>query len=249
MTVLAIIDIGYEYDGKWCRLTDWFKAFLYFERIVEQTIHQKDFYNHGVVPDDDKEKERFMRLQGRYLVPMIRHQMDRNGDRRGSNQEETERVEVEVEDDRRYVDALFEHFCDSKRDWINLTCIEEERESMHPSLDGILFRNKSNEIDDENIKLIFPNLKQFKNAMGYWIQLGVEEESVHTPVTEAKYEDGDDDQDEDQWSQYDITPEPSNITPRISSMPDLTAGVSMMQTRPASKKKNQRRTSFKNDTV
>eukprot|EP01083_Nonionella_stella_P073086 197384_1 len=154
MTVLAVIDIQYQNGREMHKTGKHAKVFLYFERIVEQTIHNKSYYNYDLVSPKEQEK---------YLLPLIEHQMQRNryGDKVDDRKQE-------------YLFALFEHFCDSKQEYINLTCINDEMQHMHPSIKHIFFKqNKANnvkwEINDGNLKLIFPKLKGYKNYLGYWI--------------------------------------------------------------------------------
>ena len=110
-----------------------------------------------------------MELQRTHLVPMIKHQMKRsNGEVNGTK----------IDESKQYLYSLFEHFCDSKRDYVNLTCIKDKDElkCMHPKLKQILFNQTCKDkyddgINVDNIKLIFPNCRQLKNNMGYWIKL------------------------------------------------------------------------------
>ena len=71
-------------------------------------------------------------------------------------------------------------FCDNKKDFIDLCCINEEISSMNKTVQNILFGNikfedKSSQnpteykINNKNLKFIFPNLMEYKNPMGYWI--------------------------------------------------------------------------------
>eukprot|EP01083_Nonionella_stella_P081885 225813_1 len=174
MTVLAIIDIGYEgRKGKWVQLTNAFQLLLYFEKIIEQSEHQRAFYNYGARPPK--------KAQTNILVPLIRHQMRRNGGDREEKKQHDDDV-ADVKEDKQYLYCLFEHFCDSKREYLNLKCINDERQAMSKSLQRILFEIHGDhegaggdeddvQIHRANIKLIFPNLKQYKNHMGYWITL------------------------------------------------------------------------------
>ncbi len=165
MTTLAITDIGSTFNGEWKWLGPYIKGLLYFERITEQTVHQIKYYNYGFVTREKQKK---------YLIPLIKHQMNRN-----NNSNELKLKGINNDDEKKYVYSLFEHFCDSKNDYINLTCIENEKEKMdESSLKDILFKktktNKNIEykdINDKNIKLIFPHLRQYKNYMNYWVKL------------------------------------------------------------------------------
>eukprot|EP01083_Nonionella_stella_P012289 34860_1 len=160
MTVLAVVDIQYSHQGKPISIEDYVLSFLYFERIIEQSIHNKRDYNYGV---NIKKKQ-----QRKYLFPMIRHQMTRNG-------YDARHEENISKDDHEYLYALFEHFCDSKQEYINLTCINDEVEQMDECIQRILFKvNDENviikwEINDANLQLIFPNIKGYKNYLRYWV--------------------------------------------------------------------------------
>eukprot|EP01083_Nonionella_stella_P004799 13992_1 len=166
MTVLAVVDIEY-----WTRAADGQRqcvslgtnaqVFLYFERIVEQTIHNKNYYNYGFVKKE---------IQRRYLLPLIKHQMQLNGWERPDR-----KPPKEIDEQHQYLYALFQHFCDSKRDYINLTCIKDEIETMDKSIQSVLFKQNGTasvklEINNENIRYIFPKLKGYKNHWEYWIQ-------------------------------------------------------------------------------
>eukprot|EP01083_Nonionella_stella_P004800 13996_1 len=158
MTVLAVVDIQYRSGRQMKAIGTYALGFLYFERIVEQTIHNKDYYNYGFVTKTQQRK---------YLLPLIQHQMQRN---------RQNHVSVAVGDEKQedeYVYALFEHFCDSKREYINLTCINDEIEQMDDSIQCIFFKtNEENvqwEINDENVQLIFPKINGYKHHLGYWI--------------------------------------------------------------------------------
>eukprot|EP01083_Nonionella_stella_P139838 427460_1 len=127
MTVLAVVDIQYRKGTKLIALGKYALVFLYFERIVEQTIHNKSYYNYGSVSKRD---------QRNYLLPLIEHQMQRNGYGDGHSEDDEEKKEDKDE----YLYALFEHFCDSKHEYINLTCISEEIEEMNESIQCIFFK-------------------------------------------------------------------------------------------------------------
>eukprot|EP01084_Bolivina_argentea_P249777 418288_1 len=69
MTVLSILDIYVPSDNKWDGYGGYIKSILYFERITEQTVHQKDYYNYGIV--NQKNKEKWLQIQQDYLLPLI----------------------------------------------------------------------------------------------------------------------------------------------------------------------------------
>eukprot|EP01084_Bolivina_argentea_P277937 474682_1 len=75
----------------------------------------------------------------------------------------------------KYVFELFEHFCDNKeRKFIDFSCINAERNTMDQSLQKILFKKNQNhqyEINQNNITAIFPNVEQYKNPLGHWIEI------------------------------------------------------------------------------
>eukprot|EP01083_Nonionella_stella_P279631 951219_1 len=163
MTVLSIINIYNTSDNAWQGYSDYVCAFLYFERIVEQTNQQKHHYNYGQMTAEKQEE---------YLVPLIEYQMNK------SNRKQEELMKVPE-----YVRVLFAYFCDSKRDYIDLSCINEEIPSMVESLTEILFKDikfacaqkdeprivQEYKINNQNIKRIFPNLVEYKNHMSNWI--------------------------------------------------------------------------------
>lgn len=170
MTTLAIVDIYSVFDGQWEWMTPHIQSLLYFERIIEQTVHQTAYYNHGGTLNRQKQRK--------YLVPLIKHQMARTRSGRifRGNINESGVSEQEL-----YARRLFEHFCDSKVESIDLTLIEEERNGMDESLINILWTKVTSKriprsISSENIMLIFPNLKQYKNSMDYWVRLKRDDE-------------------------------------------------------------------------
>merc|ERR1711933_218415 len=103
----------------------------------------RDHYNYGELPAKD---------QNEYLVPLIKHQMKRNGfDDENENKQKTKIPN--------YIKVLFEYFCDDKKDHIDLSCINEEISDMHSSLQNILFYEKERQqwkIDNIKLKRIFP---------------------------------------------------------------------------------------------
>eukprot|EP01083_Nonionella_stella_P301824 1037691_1 len=152
MTVLAIINIT-ESGGKDC--SKYMKCMLYFERIIEQNIHNKDFYNYGVITEDTKEK--WMDRQQRYLLPLIRSKMDN--------------IQKKIP---QYVFDLFANFCDKQTAFIDLSCIQYEKQFMCDALQNILFDERQM-IHHDNIKKIFSNITQYKNDHGYWVDLAAYE--------------------------------------------------------------------------
>ena len=116
-------------------------------------------------------------------MPLLLHQMKRNGYKEEEKAiEKTDHVDLR---EYKYVCTLFEYFCDSKRDYIDLSCINEEIKKMDKSLQQILFEDiKVDEhtkavheykINDKNIKYVFPHLVEYKNHMSYWIYVGDKE--------------------------------------------------------------------------
>eukprot|EP01083_Nonionella_stella_P004798 13991_1 len=163
MTVLAVVDIHYRKGTAVTHLETYALVFLYFERIIEQTIHNKDYYNCGFATKKQQRK---------YLYNMIEHQMQRNGHKNRMHEGDEKTMDLETKEE--YLYALFEHFCDSKQEYINLTCINDEIEGMDESIQNIFFKTAhkgSNkwEINDKNLQSIFPKLKGYKNHLGYWI--------------------------------------------------------------------------------
>eukprot|EP01084_Bolivina_argentea_P037087 68544_1 len=55
MTVMAIINIYDPLYNNWDGYYDYIQSMLYFERITEQTVHQKEYYNHGMITQETKE--------------------------------------------------------------------------------------------------------------------------------------------------------------------------------------------------
>lgn len=162
MTQLAIVNLTYIHDGQILSLEKFFKVFLYFERLIEQSVHNRASYNFGTVPQDQRERSKFIKLQKTHLMPMLRHQMARNEAPEAQGQRKMDAAKL-------YLFNLFEHFCDAKREYIDLTCIKDKREldNMHPALKSILFEGMDNTLSVRNIKLIFPNLKQLCDCIVY----------------------------------------------------------------------------------
>ena len=172
MTVLSITNIYNPSDNGWNGYGEYVNVLLFFERIIEQTDQQKHHYNYGQLSAEK---------QSKYLVPLIKQQMVRNG-YICSHRNAEEKEEADIP---KYVGTLFQKFCDSKRDYIDLSCINEEIKAMHQSLQQILFTDLQFANDDEaegifreykinnkNIKLIFPNLIEYKNHISNWIYVG-----------------------------------------------------------------------------
>eukprot|EP01083_Nonionella_stella_P135440 412023_1 len=168
MSALAVVDIQYISKGKWDHLGTYALMFLYFERIIEQTIQNKDYYNHGFAAKEQQRK---------YLLPLIEYQMQRNGSR-NDRQEEDEKAMDDWGTSNEYLYALFEHFCDSKQEYINLTCIKDEIDGMNESIQNIFFKANHKggdkcEINDNNLQFIFPHLKGYKNHLGNLVHFDV----------------------------------------------------------------------------
>ena len=68
MTVLSIINIYDMTDmDPWSgHNKHYLNVMLYFERIVEQTIHNREHYCHGVITD--KNKAKWIEKQNKYLI-------------------------------------------------------------------------------------------------------------------------------------------------------------------------------------
>ena len=142
------------------------KAILYFERIIEQTVHDKYFYNYGVITNETKGE--WSEIQKNYLVPLLKNQINRNK-WRISKEIKNEKVK---KNDNVYMNELFEYFCDDKTDYIDLSCIKQEIENMCEELREILFTDSTKcLINNDNLKQIFPYLMQYKNTDGHWISL------------------------------------------------------------------------------
>merc|ERR1711902_156710 len=160
LTVLSITNIYNPSDNDWKGYGEYVSSFLYFERIIEQTNQQKHHHNYGKINRHQ---------QNKYLVPLIKHQMNRNG-YKNNNDDEKEDNDDEIPP---YICVLFEYFCDNKRDYIDLSCINEEISLMDESLQNLLFQNikfgnhnglvRGYKINNKNLKLIFPNLVEYKN--------------------------------------------------------------------------------------
>eukprot|EP01083_Nonionella_stella_P088682 247318_1 len=120
MTVLAIVNIHYKVRQKtknksmvnvWQECSEYMKSMLYFERIIEQNIHNKDFYNYGVITAETIEE--WVDRQRIYLVPLIQAKVT-NTQKKISQ----------------YIFDLFVHFCDKQTTFIDLSCIQYERQFM-----------------------------------------------------------------------------------------------------------------------
>ncbi len=173
MTVLAITNIYTPSDNKWDGYRRYLMAMLYLERITEQNVHQKLYYNHGVIAKDTKDQ--WIKIQNECLIPMIAHSINRY--------ESKEDVHEVKNDDNipPYICNLIEHFLDNKT-IIDLSCIQREIKNMSEPLKLLLFEkiefiqnNKTNikyEINNKKLNVIFPNLVQYKHYSGYWVNLG-----------------------------------------------------------------------------
>eukprot|EP01083_Nonionella_stella_P269388 911391_1 len=168
MAELSITNIYCPSDNAWKGYGNYVAALLYFERIIEQTNQRKQYYNYGKLSKKN---------QKMYLVPLIKHQMKRN--------DQDQMIGNELDEDDtvlpRYICVLFENFCDNKRDYIDLSCINEEIPLMDDSLlklfvNIVLVVDTENasqyKINNENITRIFPNLEEYKNHMSHWIYVG-----------------------------------------------------------------------------
>lgn len=91
-----------------------------------------------------------MKRQKEYLVPLIRFRMQLVNDE-------------EQNDNPRYIECLFNHFCDRKTN-ANLSCIRDEMEFMDQSLIDILFEDSV--VNIGNLMVIFPNLRSYINENG-----------------------------------------------------------------------------------
>ncbi len=148
-------------DSKWKGYGNYINAMLYFERITEQNSHQRLYYNHGVITDKTTNYW-INEIQSKYLIPMINNQLNIN--------EKNELIEIP-----KYMNELMKYFCNSK-EIINVSCIENEVKYMHKKLKLILFENIKTvnnivEINNINLKKIFPKLKQYKHYAGYWVNM------------------------------------------------------------------------------
>eukprot|EP01084_Bolivina_argentea_P000941 1724_1 len=144
MTILSIINIYNPSDNKWDGYKEYIKIMLYFERIIEQNIHTKDFYNYGIVTE--KTKKEWIELQDEYLMPLLQCQIQR-------------KLITKKPPIPQYIYDVFTNICNKKTDSIDLSCIEYETKYMHPKLREIIF-DDNNRIDNDAIKQIFPNLQQ-----------------------------------------------------------------------------------------
>eukprot|EP01084_Bolivina_argentea_P249776 418285_1 len=170
MTVLSIINIYNPSDNKWDGYSEYIRGILYFERITEQTVHQKDYYNYGVITN--KKKDEWTKIQNDYLVPLIKSVCNNCDEFKSDSTIENRTIPT-------YILKLFKHFCHNKRDYIDLSCIDGEIDNMTQQLKNILFKEikmdtvedklTKYQINNKNIRLIFPNLKQYKNSLGHWI--------------------------------------------------------------------------------
>ena len=128
---------------------------LLFERLVEQNIHNREYYQHGVISEATKDK--WMERQKRYLIPLIRSHVTKTKDSSVPQ----------------YMCELFAHFCASKRDYIDLSCIHEEREFMCNALRRVFFLGKRSDrrLNNDRIKSVFPNLNSYKDEHGFWVKV------------------------------------------------------------------------------
>ncbi len=174
MTVLSIINIYTPSDDAWKGYSDYIQSMLYFERVIEQSAHQRDQYNYGIMTHKSN-------LQSDCLIPLMKQQMNRTAALSDLSDEIKTDSNGEYDKIPSYICNLFEHFCDNQRDYIDLSCIYGEVENMVVELKQILFEEIK--IDGENdtltkyqinvssIQSIFPNLIPYKNPIGYCIKV------------------------------------------------------------------------------
>ena len=145
--MLSIINIIIydQSDKQWKGYKDWFDVILYFERIIQQNIHNRDYYCQGVV--NERKKDQFMEKQMEYLIPLIKSLV-------------THSKEPYVP---QYIYDVFVYFCESKKDYIDLSCINGERRFMCKALRMIFFSGKPKErrLNNDRIKDIFPKLQSY----------------------------------------------------------------------------------------
>ena len=158
-TVLAITNLlvpGSENQDK----REYVKCFLYWERILEQTVDSRPKYIYGVITQ--KSKDKWMERQRKYLVPLIQRKM-----KVYEGQQQT------VDKIPQYIEQLFNYFCDRKRT-ANLSCIRTEIEFIDQSLKDILFMetdekggvNEYDVVDVDTLRVILPNLVNYINENG-----------------------------------------------------------------------------------
>eukprot|EP01084_Bolivina_argentea_P150829 263350_1 len=176
MTITNITDVQ---ATKLVQYTEWIASILYFERIIEQTMSTRDQYNHGVITKTQT-VEKWKDRQREYLVPLIKNQMTKNLER---YEEYLDDTDIYLDDEKNqnsskpipeYVSDLFQHFCDSKKSFIDLSCIMLEAKQMDMSLLQLLFKitaNKDYIINNVQISSIFPKVKQYKNHHNEWVPL------------------------------------------------------------------------------
>ena len=156
MSVLSVINIFNVSDNGWKGYKDYFDVILYFERIIEQNIHNRDYYCHGVV--NDRNKENFIQKQMDYLIPLIKSHITQSKDPYVPQ----------------YIYDIFVHFCESKEDLIDLSCISEERRFMCKDLRMIFFSQDSKErrLNSDRIKDLFPKLQSYRDEHSLLVKVG-----------------------------------------------------------------------------
>merc|ERR1719242_2507081 len=156
-TVLAMTDL-ITFKPKKRKHSGFMKCFLYWERIMEQTIETRMSYNNGMITK--KNKKQWMERQRKYLMPLIQRRMM-----------VMERKEDDDDDDDIpiYIEQLFNQFCDRKSS-LNLSCLLMEKQFMDQSLREILFKVSddvmSEVLDVEAVVTIFPNVQSLINIDG-----------------------------------------------------------------------------------
>ena len=155
MTVLSIVNIKHIVDSKRQSYKQHIAVMLYFERIIEQNVNNRDHYYHGVIVESTK--EHWIRKQEKYLIPVIRSHVTKSREHKVP----------------RYIYDLFVHFCLSKTDFIDLSCIHDERQYMCKSLERLFFVGKPAErrMNDDKIKDMFPKLSSYRNEHGLLISV------------------------------------------------------------------------------
>ena len=151
MAVTNLLVPGSEYEDN----REYVKCFLYWERILEQTVDTRNSYIHGVITK--KWRKKWMQRQRKYLVPLIRSKMRIPEMDQGAK----DRIP-------RYIQQLFNYFCDRKST-VNLSCIGMEIEFMDQSLRDILLTASDDGEEVVNVdalSVILPNIVSGINELG-----------------------------------------------------------------------------------
>ena len=153
--MLSIINIYNVSENGWKSYKDYLDVLLYFERIIEQNIHNRHYYCHGVV--NQRTKDDFIQKQMDYLVPLIKSHV-------------TQSKEPYVP---QYIYDIFVHFCESKTDYIDLSCIHGERQFMCRALRMIFFSGKETDrrLNKDRIKDMFPKLQSYRDEHNLLVQI------------------------------------------------------------------------------